>query len=100
MPQGPGASLGATPAKLTASQRTTVLKAITWDENGDPGKGTVHFGAFGGALLEDADVALTDGAATITFRCIPGTDMNCGASVEIVAQWRGVNAPVFVQSSP
>lgn len=97
MAKGPGATLGATPAAVSSTQPTTVLKLVTWDEHGDPGIGTAHFANLGGALLEDPDVPLINGAASITFRCMPGSDQNCQGAVEIDGQWRGTVSPVFVQ---
>ena len=96
--QGPGATLGANPARLTAAQPTTVLKLVTWDEQGEPGTGTAHFDALGGALLEGSEVALTNGEATVTFRCVAGADPNCSGTVEVDAQWRGVTSSVFIQT--
>ncbi|MFT3841846.1 MAG: hypothetical protein QM723_32950 [Myxococcaceae bacterium] len=100
-PAGPdkalGASIGATPASISASQPTTVLKLLTWDENGNPGVGTAHFANLGGALLEQPDVPLVDGAASITFRCMPGSDLNCQGAVQIDGSWRGTVSTVFVQ---
>lgn len=98
--KGLGGSLGATPAAISASQPTTVLKLVTWDEQGNPGVGTAHFANLGGALLEEPDVPLVNGAASITFRCMPGSDLNCQGAVEIDGSWRGTVSPVFVQVTP
>jgi len=97
LPDGPGLSFGATPSRLSASQPTSELKLVAWDQTGAPGVGTVLFSASAGALLEGTSLELSQGTATVTFRCIAGTDPGCSGAAEVEAQWRGLSQSVSVK---